>query len=36
MMIAFSYGITGFACPVFFRRELKMRPRPILLTGPWR
>jgi amino acid transporter len=33
MMIAFYYGITGFACPVYFRRELKTRPRPFLLTG---
>jgi hypothetical protein len=32
-MIAFYYGITGLACPVFFRRELKSRPKPILLTG---
>jgi amino acid transporter len=33
MMIAFYYGITGFACPVYFRRELKSRPRPFLLAG---
>ena len=33
MMIAFYYGITGLACPVYFRRELKSRPRPFLLTG---
>ena len=33
MMIAFYYGITGFACPIYFRRELKSRPRPFLLTG---
>ena len=33
MMIAFYYGITGFACPVYFRRELHSRPRPILLAG---
>jgi len=33
MMIAFYYGITGFACPVYFRRELKTRPRPFLLAG---
>jgi amino acid transporter len=33
MMIAFYYGITGFACPVYFRRELHKRPRPFILTG---
>ena len=33
MMIAFYYGITGFACPVYFRRQLHQRPRPFLLTG---
>jgi amino acid transporter len=33
MMIAFYYGITGFACPVYFRRELKTRPRPFLFAG---
>jgi amino acid transporter len=33
MMIAFYYGITGFACPVYFRRELHQRPKPFLLVG---
>jgi amino acid transporter len=33
MMIAFYYGITGFACPVYFRRELGTRPRPFILAG---
>jgi hypothetical protein len=32
-MIAFYYGITGFACPVYFRRELGTRPRPFILAG---
>ena len=33
MMIAFYYGITGLACPIYFRRELRSRPQPILLAG---
>jgi amino acid transporter len=33
MMIAFYYGITGLACPVYFRRQLHQRPRPFLMTG---
>ena len=33
MMIAFYYGITGFACPVYFRRQLHTRPRPFILAG---
>jgi len=32
-MIAFYYGLTGFACPVYFRRELFKRPRNLLFAG---
>ena len=33
LMIAFYYGITGIACPIYFRRQLKSRPRPFFLAG---
>jgi amino acid transporter len=33
MMIAFYYGITGIACPIYFRRELLNRPRSFVLAG---
>ena len=32
MMIAFYYGITGLACPIYFRREFRSL-RSILLAG---
>jgi amino acid transporter len=33
MMIAFYYGITGLACPIYFRHELTKSLRRFLLTG---
>jgi amino acid transporter len=31
--IAFYYGITGIACPIYYRRELLRSPRHFLLVG---
>ena len=33
LMIAFYYGITGFACAVYYRHELLRSPRNLLLMG---
>jgi amino acid transporter len=33
LLIAFYYGITGFACAWFFRRELLAGPRALLVKG---
>jgi len=33
LLIAFYYGITGFACAWFFRRELLAGPRTLLVKG---
>jgi amino acid transporter len=33
LLIAFYYGLTGFACAWFFRRELLKSPRDLLLKG---
>jgi amino acid transporter len=33
LMIAFYYGLTGFACAWYFRRELGGSPRALLLKG---
>ena len=33
LLIAFYYGITGFACAWFFRRELLTSPRALLVKG---
>lgn len=33
LMIAFYYGLVGYACPIFFRRELSKSPRNALLLG---
>jgi hypothetical protein len=32
-MIAFYYGITGFACPIFYRRELFKSAKSAILVG---
>jgi amino acid transporter len=33
LLIAFYYGLTGFACAWFFRRELLASPRSLLVRG---
>jgi len=33
LMIAFYYGLVGFACPIFFRRELSKSAKNALLLG---
>jgi amino acid transporter len=33
LMIAFYYGLTGFACTWYFRRQLTASPRDLLLKG---
>jgi amino acid transporter len=33
VMIAFYYGLTGFACAWYYRRELASSPRSLLLRG---
>jgi len=33
LMIAFYYGITGFACAIFYRRELTRSAKNFLLAG---
>jgi hypothetical protein len=33
LLIAFYYGLTGFACVWFFRRELVASPRSLLFKG---
>ena len=33
LLIAFYYGLTGFACAWFFRRELLASPRALLFKG---
>jgi amino acid transporter len=33
LLIAFYYGLTGFACAWFFRRELLASPRDLLFKG---
>jgi len=33
LLIAFYYGLTGFACAWFFRRELLSSPRALLFKG---
>ena len=33
LLIAFYYGLTGFACVGFFRRELLASPRALLVRG---
>jgi hypothetical protein len=32
-MIAFYYGITGFACPIYYRRELFKSTRNAIMVG---
>ena len=32
-MIAFYYGITGFACPIYYRRELFKSAKSAILVG---
>ncbi|MFF9343799.1 MULTISPECIES: APC family permease [unclassified Streptomyces] len=33
LLIAFYYGVTGFACVWYFRRELRNSPRDLLVKG---
>jgi hypothetical protein len=33
LIIAFYYGLTAFACPVYFRRQLLRSPRQFLTLG---
>jgi amino acid transporter len=33
LIIAFYYGITAFACPVYFRRQLLRSPRQLITLG---
>jgi amino acid transporter len=33
LMIAFYYGITGFACPIYYRRELFKSARNAIMVG---
>ena len=33
LMIAFYYGITGFACPIYYRRELFKSAKSAILVG---
>ena len=33
LMIAFYYGLTGFACAWFYRKTMWAKPRDILMQG---
>jgi hypothetical protein len=33
LMIAFYYGLTGFACPIYYRRELSKSARTAIMIG---
>jgi amino acid transporter len=33
LMIAFYYGLTGFACPIYYRRELRKSAKNLIFIG---